>query len=619
MLENKKRVPVRGLYAIGALALTAVLVFLVLQTRAINFNTSNEIVNTLRQLKQVDAEWNVDVLRAKTGLVTNYDQVASPLPLIARLEEQLTSTTDQYWLGHEDSIVAMKPMLEKFQQLMAQKIDGIEQFKSQNAILRNSSRFLPVAANDVVEVIRRSNMSAGESQVMERLLNDLLANSISYTQTAEQSLRESVVQEAATLQSRAAAVGGVLRERTDIFVAHVNTLLRQQDRGAQLLTELSALPTAKTLDDLSDAHTRENDKLLVHLQTYQRALALYSAFLLLLLAWLGWKLFRNYQLLNKSNAALVQSNDTLEQANRELKESHVRLVQSEKMSALGQMVAGIAHEINTPLAYIKSTFSILRDQLMPVNTLATESHGFAQAMRARERDQSILREHFQKFEVVAGDLVQHGVMQEVDTLLADGTHGIEQISEIVLNLKNFSRLDREKVTDFSVEEGLDSTLLLARNVLKNKVQIRKDYGHVPVVEGSPSQVNQVFLNIITNAVQAMPERAEENVITLRTGLSPDESMVQVEIQDNGSGIPDNVLPHIFDPFYTTKAIGEGTGMGLSISYKIIQEHGGQILVESFKDVGTVFTILLPRDKRAVVEGLRDAEDSHPATEALFAD
>ena len=610
---------VRGLYAIGALALTAVLVFLVLQTRAINFNTSNEIVNTLRQLKQVDAEWNVDVLRAKTGLVTNYDQVASPLPLIARLEEQLTSTTDQYWLGHEDSIVAMKPMLEKFQQLMAQKIDGIEQFKSQNAILRNSSRFLPVAANDVVEVIRRSNMSAGESQVMERLLNDLLANSISYTQTAEQSLRESVVQEAATLQSRAAAVGGVLRERTDIFVAHVNTLLRQQDRGAQLLTELSALPTAKTLDDLSDAHTRENDKLLVHLQTYQRALALYSAFLLLLLAWLGWKLFRNYQLLNKSNAALVQSNDTLEQANRELKESHVRLVQSEKMSALGQMVAGIAHEINTPLAYIKSTFSILRDQLMPVNTLATESHGFAQAMRARERDQNILREHFQRFEVVAGDLVQHGVMQEVDTLLADGTHGIEQISEIVLNLKNFSRLDREKVTDFSVEEGLDSTLLLARNVLKNKVQIRKDYGHVPVVEGSPSQVNQVFLNIITNAVQAMPERAEENVITLRTGLSPDESMVQVEIQDNGSGIPDNVLPHIFDPFYTTKAIGEGTGMGLSISYKIIQEHGGQILVESFKDVGTVFTILLPRDKRAVVEGLRDAEDSHPATEALFAD
>ena len=610
---------VRGLYAIGALALTAVLVFLVLQTRAINFNTSNEIVNTLRQLKQVDAEWNVDVLRAKTGLVTNYDQVASPLPLIARLEEQLTSTTDQYWLGHEDSIVAMKPMLEKFQQLMAQKIDGIEQFKSQNAILRNSSRFLPVAANDVVEVIRRSNMSAGESQVMERLLNDLLANSISYTQTAEQSLRESVVQEAATLQSRAAAVGGVLRERTDIFVAHVNTLLRQQDRGAQLLTELSALPTAKTLDDLSDAHTRENDKLLVHLQTYQRALALYSAFLLLLLAWLGWKLFRNYQLLNKSNAALVQSNDTLEQANRELKESHVRLVQSEKMSALGQMVAGIAHEINTPLAYIKSTFSILRDQLMPVNTLATESHGFAQAMRARERDQNILREHFQRFEVVAGDLVQHGVMQEVDTLLADGTHGIEQISEIVLNLKNFSRLDREKVTDFSVEEGLDSTLLLARNVLKNKVQIRKDYGHVPVVEGSPSQINQVFLNIITNAVQAMPERAEENVITLRTGLSPDESMVQVEIQDNGSGIPDNVLPHIFDPFYTTKAIGEGTGMGLSISYKIIQEHGGQILVESFKDVGTVFTILLPRDKRAVVEGLRDAEDSHPATEALFAD
>src|SRR5690606_24563409 len=124
------------------------------------------------------------------------------------------------------------------------------------------------------------------------------------------------------------------------------------------------------------------------------------------------------------------------------------------------------------------------------------------------------------------------------------------ISEIVLNLKNFSRLDREKVSNFSVEEGLDSTLLLARNVLKSKVQIRKEYGHVPEVAGSPSQVNQVFLNIITNAVQAMPERDEPNIVTLRTSVNPEGDMVQVEIQDNGSGIPDNVLPHIFDPFYT---------------------------------------------------------------------
>ena len=209
-------------------------------------------------------------------------------------------------------------------------------------------------------------------------------------------------------------------------------------------------------------------------------------------------------------------------------------------------------------------------------------------------------------------------MHEIDSLLQDGTHGIDQISEIVVNLKNFSRLDREKVSDFSVEDGLESTLLLARNVLKNKVEIRKDYGHVPQISGSPSQVNQVFLNIITNAVQAMSTREEVGVITLRTSISDDGDMVQVEIQDNGKGIPDDVLPYIFDPFYTTKPIGEGTGMGLSISYKIIQEHGGQILVESVKEVGTAFTILLPLQK--VSESMPVAAiEPEMASEGLFAD
>lgn len=607
-----KRFSIRWLYALGAVVLIGILAFLVLQTRAINFNTSNEIVGTLRDLKQVDAEWNVDVLRAKTGLATHYDQVASPLPLIARLESQLTDTTTRYWLGHQESITAMQPMLQRFRALMDSKINAIEHFKSQNAILRNSSRFLPVAATDLVEAARTSTMGADAKQATERQINDLLANAMSYTQNPDDALRQRVLADAEALQSLAAVHGGDVRQRADTLVAHVRTLLRQQDRGAELLAELSAMPTAKVIDELSDTHTHENDKLLSRLQGYQRALAIYSALLLGLLAFLGWRLFRNYQLLNRTN-------DDLQRANREIKESQVHLVQSEKMSALGQMVAGIAHEINTPLAYIKSTFSVLRDQLDPLDTLATQSLGFAQAMRAPVRDNGVLNQHFHEFESVASDVVKHDVIGEMNGLLKDGTHGIDQISEIVLNLKNFSRLDREKVTDFSVEAGLDSTLLLARNVLKNAVEIRKDYGHVPEVSGSPSQINQVFLNIITNAVHAMPERAEPGVITLRTSVSGEGDMVQVEIQDNGKGIPADVLPHIFDPFYTTKPIGQGTGMGLSISYKIIQEHGGRILVDTALDVGTVFTILLPLQRTAQESDASDENTAHQNAEVLFAD
>lgn len=138
---------------------------------------------------------------------------------------------------------------------------------------------------------------------------------------------------------------------------------------------------------------------------------------------------------------------------------------------------------------------------------------------------------------------------------------------------------------------------------------------MPEISGSPSQVNQVFLNLITNAAQAMPERDTPNIITLRTSLAPEGNMVQIEIQDNGSGIPEEVLPRIFDPFYTTKPFRQGSGMGLSISFKIIEEHGGRILVDTVKDTGTVFTILLPLSAAAT-----DTEDATAdSADALFAD
>jgi signal transduction histidine kinase len=136
----------------------------------------------------------------------------------------------------------------------------------------------------------------------------------------------------------------------------------------------------------------------------------------------------------------------------------------------------------------------------------------------------------------------------------------------------------------------------------------------PEISGSPSQINQVFLNLIANAAQAMPERDTPNIITLRTSIAPEEHMVLIEIQDNGSGIPEEVLPRIFDPFYTTKPIGQGSGMGLSISFKIIQEHGGRILIDTVKDAGTVFTILLPLSNAATTP-----EKAANSADALFSD
>lgn len=588
----------RTFYALAATGLVATLGVLFMQTRAVNFEAHNEIISSLRTLKQVDAEWNSDVLRAKTGLSSDYDRVASPLPLIESLKIALTSQSNSFWRDRSESNARLLQLLGTFSAQMDSKITLIERFKTQNSVLRNSSRFLPVAANDLAGATRESSIAAGAKADIERALNSLLTDTMTYSITPDQSLRERINEGTKQLSQLTAMLPQEGRERAETLAAHVGTVIRQQESSARLLLELGNVPTAKAIDNLSDAQGQENEKLIAGLQIYRQALVAYSLFLLLLLGYAVLRVVGSYRTLNRAHSAL---ND----ANLELQESQVHLVQAEKMSALGQMVAGIAHEINTPLAYVKGTFSVLHDQLNPIHELATQSYGFTQLMRAPERDQAALNTRLLSIETSAKSVVEGGVLLEMGTLLKDGIHGIEQISEIVLNLKNFSRLDRAKVSDFSVEAGLDSTLLMANHILKNKVLVRKEYNHVPDISGSPSQINQVFLNIITNAVHAMPDRLEPNLITLRTSLENHET-VRVEIQDNGNGIPKDVILKIFDPFFTTKPIGQGTGMGLSISYKIIHAHGGKLLVDTELGAGTVFTILLPikavqTEVKAIVE------------------
>ncbi len=594
----------RIVYPLAALLLTGLLAVLVMKTRAVDFDAHNEILGTLRELKQIDAEWNVEVLRAKTGLATNYDRVASPLPLIASLESALRGKAGAFWQERAEATARLLPLLDAYKSAMDRKIQAIENFKSQNAILRNSSRFMPVAATDLIAQTRPTSIAWEQKSQIEQALNHLLADTMTYSLAPDQGLRDRIGSGTQAIRQLTAGMAPEVLERVETLVAHVDTVLRQQERGAKLLAEMAAVPTAKAVDALSDAQSQEHDLLLADQQVYRLVLIAYSTFLLMLLAFAAWRLFNYYKLLNRTNLALHKTN-------QELKESQVHLVQAEKMSALGQMVAGIAHEINTPLAYVKGTFSVLNEQLSPMQTLAAHSYQFARQMRAPNRDKATLSTQFRGVETSAKTLVENGVLDDMTKLLKDGIHGIEQISEIVLNLKNFSRLDRAKVAEFSVHSGLDSTLLLARNLLKEKVQIRKEYGNVPNITCSPSQINQVLLNIITNAVHAMPERATPNVITLRTGMEDDKT-VRIEIQDNGTGIPKEVLPKIFDPFFTTKPIGQGTGMGLSISFKIIQEHGGKILVDTEAGVGTVFSILLP------VKPVERAQAEHVGGEMLLA-
>lgn len=264
----------------------------------------------------------------------------------------------------------------------------------------------------------------------------------------------------------------------------------------------------------------------------------------------------------------------LEETNRHLKEARAQLVQSEKMASLGQLVAGIAHEINTPIGAINSMHDTL----------------FRTLDRLKEFIQQELPE----------DCRQIPKLEAAFKLIDDSNSviksGAERVINIVTRLKSFARLDEADLKTVDIHEGIEDTLVLIHHELKHNITIVKNYGDIPPISCFPSQLNQVFLNLLVNSKQAIKDKG---IITITTCVK--NKKVHIKFSDDGVGIPKESVSRIFDPGYTTKGIGVGTGLGLSISYNIIQNHRGEIKVTSELGNGTEFLIVLPMDLEAQLE------------------
>jgi|GEM_PF-6567190 len=268
--------------------------------------------------------------------------------------------------------------------------------------------------------------------------------------------------------------------------------------------------------------------------------------------------------------------------------AQAQLVQSSKMASLGQMVAGIAHEMNTPLGYVKSNVEFVGEQLSELKGLSNKCSLLHQLLNDKQSAPAELRKGMDSFFKMLHKLNEEEVLDDSLNLIKDSDYGLNQISELVQGLKDFSRMDGKAAIDFNLNEGLDSTLNIAQNVLTDQIEVVKHYSDIPEVECAASQINQVFLNLITNAAQAMNG---SGIITLETGF--DGNNVYAKVIDEGKGISKKDMALIFDPFFTTKEVGEGTGLGLSISYKIIEDHGGRLEVKSTEGQGAEFLVVLP--------------------------
>jgi len=283
--------------------------------------------------------------------------------------------------------------------------------------------------------------------------------------------------------------------------------------------------------------------------------------------------------LQATNEMLAEQKEELESALENLKLAQSHLVQSEKMASIGQLVAGIAHEINNPVTFISAGVDSLRINLDEVRQVLDIYHRITP-------DNS--EEKLKEIEAVKKQIDYKQAIREINKLIDSIKNGTERTTQIVNGLRTFSRLDEDVLKFAHVHEGLDSTLILLRNKYKNRIEIVKEYADLPQLECYPGQLNQVFMNILSNAIDAIENQGKITITTSKAN-----GFVRISIKDTGKGIPEPLRAKIFDPFFTTKDVGEGTGLGLSISHGIIEKHKGSIKVKSLAGKGSEFVITLP--------------------------
>ena len=512
-------------------------------------------------------------------------QVHSPDTNVGRLRVGMSSWFGGFLRGHESSEQLTLAQYQTLKLQSEQLAASLRDFGANQSHLFNSLTKLKSSSREIISTLRsRGNtefadlLFSAEQSVLERLGSrspeDLstIAALVGDIRSPEYSLTTSD-RESLTAFANVAENAGEWRQGMVESFATMGAAEFSITRAA--LQENLAATYVQGLFTVNDARVLLN---------------VYTVMLLLVLGYFGFRLTRSHKELNQSHDELEtrvhERTKDLETAMNDLTESQVQLVQAEKMSSLGQLVAGVMHEINTPLLYVLNNTSMTAEAVTEMETYLEATLPLVEAESELDR-QRALKHLENKRHLLDPEIITENA-QEIAELSNDSVEGLHQISELVQSLKDFSRLDRAAEDRFNVVDGIEKTLVITKNLWKYGIEIDKDFNTVPDIFCSPSRLNQVFINLITNAVQAMDGKGKLAISTSSRG-----DWVEITMQDTGCGIPEENLTKIMDPFFTTKPVGKGTGLGLSIVHQIIEEHEGQLLVDSKVGAGTRFTLGFP--------------------------
>ena len=598
-----------GLALLAAILLVGVLSVLIAESRAVS---EDDYAAHAERMRAIETSRNdlAAIIQGTQGLYESGRPVSDALVLAferlgennavlqaadERLRENVTINTQ---------LSAYDAALNRFTR------DGLAFRKSQNAFA-DALRTMQEESPLVVKDLRRYNLHLQAQNTFTLAIAVMeYATGVGGNDSALLTERIDALRSNAAILSR--APGAI-----DAFTEAARSVIEQRTAASIALQTLNKNRINQTLWTLSNEILDQNRRTVSRAERAGLLLSICTVLLLIGTGYAMWRLQGSYRELNKSNRELESVNDSLEErvtertqelstAYEDLKESQVQLVQAEKMSSLGELVAGISHEINTPLWYLISNSTVLQERMDAVSGFCDIGENMIAALKSQENVKETVRRGLIDMQRMLNDGFRDDI-DEARDLIQDSVEGLEELTELAQSLKDFSRLDRARHGEFNVNDGLDKTLLITKNKLKNKVTVHKHYGDIPQIHCSPSQINQVFLNLLTNAADAIEGSGDIVIRTIH-----ENNRVRISFADTGSGISEDVLAKIRDPFFTTKEVGKGTGLGLSIVDQIVTSHGGELIIESELGKGTTMTVVLPVIATTPLEEPDDTEI--PATE-----